>query len=102
MSEDDLKDSSPSTSDLFRLTNQMRHRNLDVQGKKPVCNDAKEFCLDDRANQVAWKEHHERLSNVEFNKDLDSLTEDHTVEGHLHSLTPAWADDQVHRADEMW
>ena len=102
MSHDVLKDPSPSSSDLFCLTNQMRHSNLDVQSKKPVCNDAKELCQDDMAKQVAWEEHHDRLSNVEFNRDLDSLTEDHTVEGHLHSPTPAWADDQVHRADEMW
>ena len=52
-----LKDSSPNSSNLFRLTNQTRHENLDVQDEKPVHNHAGELCLDDRGKQAAWKEH---------------------------------------------
>ena len=59
----------------------MRPENLDVQGEKPVCKDAVELCLDDRAKQAAWKEHYERLSNVEFNWDPDSLMEVYPMEG---------------------
>ena len=76
-----LRDPSPGSSDLFRLANQMRRTNQDVQGEKPVRNDAGELCLDDRAKQAAWKEHYERLSNVEFDWDPDSLTEVYPVEG---------------------
>ena len=47
------KDPSPSSSNLFRFTNQMRHGNLIVPGQKPV--------------QAVWKDHYEHLSNVEFN-----------------------------------
>ena len=53
--EEVLKDPSPSTTDFFRLSNQIRHENLDVQGEKPVLNDAGELCLDDRSKQAAWK-----------------------------------------------
>jgi hypothetical protein len=67
-----LKDPSPNSSDLFRLSNQMRRNNQDVQGEKPVRNDAGELCLDEPAKQAAWKEHYERLSNVEFDWDPDS------------------------------
>ena len=35
-----LKDLSPGSTDLFRLANQMGRENLDVQGEKPVRNDA--------------------------------------------------------------
>ena len=59
----------------------MRRENLDVQGKKPVCNEVGELCLDDKAKQAAWKEHYECLSNVQFDWDPDSLTEVYPVEG---------------------
>ena len=72
---------SPGYTDLFLLTNQMKCKNQDVKGEKPVCNDIGELCLDDRAKQVAWKEHYERLSNVEFIWDLQSLTEVYPVKG---------------------
>ena len=52
-----------------------RLENLDVQGEKPVYNDAGELCLDDRAKQAARKEHYEHLSNVEFDWEPESLTE---------------------------
>ena len=58
----------------------MRRENLDVQGEKPVRSDPEELCLD-RARDVAWKENYDRLSNVEFNWDSDSLSEVYPVEG---------------------
>ena len=51
---------------LFRLANQMRREDLDVQGEKPVRNDIGELRLDGRAKQAAWKENYERLSNGEL------------------------------------
>ena len=42
---------------------QMRRENLDVQGKKPVCNDAGKLGMDDKSAQAAWKEHYERLKS---------------------------------------
>ena len=59
--------------------NQMIYRNLNIQGEKPGRNDAGQLCLDNRVTQAAWKEHYERLSNVEFDWDLDSLTEVYPV-----------------------
>ena len=37
------------------IPSQIRYKNLDVQGEKPVRNDAGEFCLDGMAKQAAWK-----------------------------------------------
>ena len=71
----------PAALIFFRLTNQTRHENLDVQSEKHVCNDAEELCLDKEAKQAAWKEDYERLSNVEFRWDPDSLKEIHPMEG---------------------
>ena len=76
-----LKDPSPSSYDLFRLANQMSREKMDVQGEKPVPNDAGELCLGDMSKQAAWKEHCEYLSNVEFDWDRDSLAEVYPMEG---------------------
>ena len=35
-------------------------------GKKPVKNGAGQLSLDEEANKEAWKEHYERLLDVEF------------------------------------
>ena len=49
---------SPNSTDLLSITNQMRCKNLNVQGEKPVCSDVGKLCLDDRAKQDAWKGHY--------------------------------------------
>ena len=51
--------------------------------------------------KVAWKEHYERLSNVEFDWEPDSLMEVYPVEGPAHPH-PTWAGDQGHQAYEKW
>ena len=55
-----------NSSDIFRLANQMRKENVDVEGDKPVKNDAGEMSMSKEAKQNAWAEHYERLLNVEF------------------------------------
>ena len=59
----------------------MRCGNLDVQGEKPVRNDAGEFCLDDRTKQAAWKERYGRLSNVRLGPRTPSHWEIYPMEG---------------------
>ena len=54
----------PVALDYF--ANQMRCRNLDVQGGKPVHKDAGALCQDDRAKQAPCKEQWECLSNLVF------------------------------------
>ena len=44
----------------------MRRNNKDVVGEKPLKNDAGQLSLDEEAKRAAWKEHFERLLNVEF------------------------------------
>ena len=75
------KDLSPSNNDLFRLANQMRRKDLYVQGEKSLPNDAGKLCLDDKAKPAAWKEHYGHLSNVDLDWDPDSLKEVYPVEG---------------------
>ena len=48
------------SSDIFRLTNQMRKENVDVVGDKPVKNDAGEMSMSMERKQNAWDEHYER------------------------------------------
>ena len=44
----------------------MRRDNQDVMGEKPVKNDAGQLSLAEESKKEAWKEHYERLLNVEF------------------------------------
>ena len=44
----------------------MHRDNQDVMGEKPVKNDAGQLSLDEESKKEAWKEHYERLLNVEF------------------------------------
>ena len=50
----------------FSKLDKQREENQDVVGEKPVKNDLGVLSLDDPAEQRAWKEHYERLLNVEF------------------------------------
>ena len=54
------------SADIYRLAKQMRRDNQDVMGEKPFKNDAGQLSLDEEAKRAAWKEHYERLLNVEF------------------------------------
>ena len=49
-----LKEPSHTSSDLFHLTYQMKHGNLHVQDEKPVCNNTRKLCLDDRAGKSTF------------------------------------------------
>ena len=61
-----LQKIDPRSEDVYRLAKQMRHDNQDVMGEKPVKNDAGQLSLDEEAKKEAWREHYERLLNVEF------------------------------------
>ena len=69
------------SSDIFRLSNQMRKENVDVVGDKPVKNDDGEMSMNEEAKQNAWAEHYERLLNVEFDLDPHHLSNEPQLEG---------------------
>ena len=68
------------SSDIFRLTNQMRKENVDV-GDKPVKNDAGEMSMSGEAKQNSWAEHYERLLNIDFHWEPDHLSNEAPLEG---------------------
>ena len=69
------------SSDIFRLSNQMRKENVDVVGDKPVKNDAGEMSMSEEAKHNAWAEHYERLLNIEFDWNPDHLANKPPLEG---------------------
>ena len=71
----------PRSGDVYRLARQMRRDNQDVMGEKPVKNDAGKLSLDEEAKKEAWREHYERLLNVEFPWNPEDLSEESPVEG---------------------
>ena len=76
-----LQKIDPKSADIFRLAKQMRRDIQDVMGEKPVKNDAGQLSLDEEAKKAAWKEHYERLLNVEFPWNPEDLSEESPVEG---------------------
>ena len=65
----------------------MRRDNQDVMGEKPVKNDAGQLSLDEEAKTEAWREHYERLLNVEFPWNPEDLSEESPVEGPSEPIT---------------
>ena len=65
----------------------MRRDNQDVMGEKPVKNDAGQLSLDEEAKKEAWREHYERLLNVEFPWNPEDLSEESPVEGPSEPIT---------------
>ena len=65
----------------------MRRDNQDVIGEKPVKNDAGRLSLDEEAKKEAWREHYERLLNVEFPWNPEDLSEESPVEGPSEPIT---------------
>ena len=73
--------------DVYRLAKQMRRDNQDVMEEKPVKNDAGLLSLDEESKKEAWKEHYERLLNVEFPWNPEDLSEESPVEGPSEPIT---------------
>ena len=65
----------------------MRCDNQNVMGEKPVKNDAGQLSLDEEAKKEAWREHYERLLNVEFPWNPEDLSEESPVEGPSEPIT---------------
>ena len=56
-------------------------------GEKPIKNDAGQLSLDEEAKKEAWREHYERLLNVEFPWNPEDLSEESPVEGPSEPIT---------------
>ena len=82
-----LQKIDPKSADIYRLAKQMRRDNQDVMGEKPVKNDAGQLSLDEEAKRAAWKEHYERLLNVEFPWNPEDLSKESPVEGPSEPIT---------------
>ena len=69
------------------LAKQMRRDNQDVMGEKPVKDDSGTLSLDQKAKEKAWKQHYEKLLNVEFPWNPEDLSEQSPVEGPSEQIT---------------
>ena len=66
---------------VFRIASQMRKTNQDVVGDKCIRNDDGELSVSDDAKKQTWKEHYERLLNVEFPWDPSHLVQEDPIPG---------------------
>ena len=60
---------------LFRKAKQIRKQNQDIVGEKCVKGDDNKLAYSDTAKKNAWKQHYQRLLNVEFPWDETSLSQ---------------------------
>ena len=51
---------------IFRVSKQMRAENQDVIGEKCIRGVDGNLTLDDASKNLTWKQHYERLLNIEF------------------------------------
>ena len=58
---------------IFKLAKRMKRENQDIVGDKFVKNDKRCLTYNDSAKLIAWKSHYERLLNVKFMWNSDSL-----------------------------
>ena len=56
----------PVDDGVFRVARNIRQINQDIIGEKCVKDDGGNLSTSDDAKKVAWKQHYERLLNVEF------------------------------------
>ena len=73
--------------DVIHLTNQMRKENVTFVGDKSVKNDTREMSMCEEAKQNVCAEHFKRLINVEFDWDLEHLSNKAPLEGQPTPIT---------------
>ena len=66
--------------DLVNLPSQMRKEIANVVGDKPVKNDTREMSMCEEAKQNVCAEHYKRFINVEFDWDLEHLSNEAPLE----------------------
>ena len=66
----------PKSADIYKLAKQLSRERQGVVGEKPVKNDDGVLSMDEEAKKVAWKQHYERLLNVEFPWNPEDLSDE--------------------------
>ena len=69
--------------------------NKDVTREKFVCDDKGNLTISDEAKLHAWKEHYQKLLNVEFPWDKNFLNNSAAVEGHAIFVTETMVTDAI-------
>ena len=66
---------------VFKIAQKMKGENHDTLGEKCVKDDDGNIAFDDEAKLRAWKTHYEKLLNLEFPWNSDTLTDEPPVQG---------------------
>ena len=82
-----FKQINPRSVEIYRLAKQMRQKNQDVIGDKPVRNNNGQMSLNVDSKKEAWREHYMHLLNVEFSWNPGGLPKVYPVEGSSEPIT---------------
>ena len=72
---DDLKNND-HRNQIFKEARRMKNENQDIVGEKCTKDDDDNLAFDDKSKLAAWKCHYEKLLNVEFPWDSNTLSEE--------------------------
>ena len=84
-----FKQINPRSVEIYRLAKQMRRKNQDVIGDKPVRNNNGQMSLDVDSKKEAWRKRYMHLFNVEFSWNPGGLSEVYPVEDPSELITTA-------------
>ena len=76
----DLK-SNDQRNRIFKEARRMKNENQDIVGEKCIKDDDGNLAFDDKSKLAAWKCHYEKLLNVEFPWDSNSLSVEQPFQG---------------------
>lgn len=95
--ERELQNVKDGKDNIFRIAKQMKRENQDVIGEKCIRDDDGVMALDDESKKTAWKQHYERLLNVEFPWNPDHLSPAHPVSGAPVQITEKMVQESIKR-----
>ena len=61
-----MKDIKTNTHIIYRIAKQMKQKHKDIAGEKCIRDDNGVLAFNEEKKKKAWKQHYQRLLNVEF------------------------------------
>ena len=95
----DLK-SNDQRNQIFKEARRMKNENQDIVGEKCIKDDDGNLAFDDKSKLAAWKCHYEKLLNVEFPWDSNTLSQEQPFQGPPIKITTEMVNEALSKMKE--
>ena len=95
----DLK-SNDQRNQIFKKTRRMKNENQDIVREKCIKNDDGNLAFDDKSKLAAWNCHYEKLLNVEFPWDSNTLSQEQPFQGPPIKITTEMVNEALSKMKE--